>query len=215
MKAYWVLASIVHLGWCKEDAFTKYAELFGTLNARAEAVVWNGPVLDIDAALDIEPRSAFEIAIYESPSIPKPMADFLRTFVPPDLTANMGLQELSQIVTLLERANYELVRGVEDIKRARRLNEVKTIILGSIYLQKEHMKDLCNRWSEGRRVCRYIAGLTSYFLWVHFCGSLQYPPLINEICHDWPVHLFTEVYLYEKQAMSPDDVSSYFSNMRV
>eukprot|EP01053_Blabericola_migrator_P004099 Blabericola_migrator_1__4098@NODE_224_length_11141_cov_42_071880_g190_i0_p7_GENE_NODE_224_length_11141_cov_42_071880_g190_i0NODE_224_length_11141_cov_42_071880_g190_i0_p7_ORF_typecomplete_len214_score29_53SNARE/PF05739_19/0_14_NODE_224_length_11141_cov_42_071880_g190_i050065647 len=210
MNSKWVLAFIAGLCQGKVESIPSS---YDDARTQVESVVWSGPALDLHSSLEPDLRSGFEQALYANPSIPQAMADFLRTFVPTDLTRNLDLQEVSQMMTQLERANYELARGVEDIKRARKLKEIKLIVLGSIHLQRDNMMALCNRWTEGRRVCRYITGLTSYFLWVHFCGSLQYPPLINEICHDWPVHLFSEVYTYDKQKGSPDDVSAYFSNM--
>lgn len=177
----------------------------------SEARVFGGPSLSADPYFAVDLRTPFEVTLQDTPSLPTDLVDFIKAFVPSELSAQLGNQEVSQMIAQLERLNYELLRGVEEIRQARVLPQIKISVLGSVRLQREKMLDLCDVWTEGRRVCRYMSGLAAYYLWVHLCGSLQYPPLINWACSVWPQHLFEDIHTYEKQLGFTEDVSNYFA----
>lgn len=172
--------------------------------------IFDGPGLLDDTLASTAEITPFEETLIEVASLPPDLVDFLLSFIPPDLSEKLRKQEISQISAEFQRTNYELLRSVESIKHARHIDHVRMIILGSVRFNRERTLDLCEQWDDNRRLCRYMSALSTYYLWVHLCGSLQYSPLINAVCSNWPKHLFQDLHLYEVQPGGGYDISSYF-----
>lgn len=168
--------------------------------------VFNGPSIGLDEYLQFTPKTDFEAALAGNSAINSDFARFIHNFVGPELSAKLGPQEVSQIIAEFERLNYELQRGVEELRQAKQLPLIQVIILGTVRFQKEHMQNTCQQWTAAapsKHLCGYISALSAYYLWVHLCASLQYPPLIGSTCGVWPQHLFEEIHTFEAHLPLP------------